>query len=205
MTNPEKQADRGGRTDLDSDTDLDSLMGHLIGAGLPLEKYGIDGAKTVHHLLQEIHTGDSKVSFDTSGNVYREVKVLWLDVFCSLEDGQLYRLKEDRQVFKDGRANPVKRRNLSSSLGEKLKPDEEPEASISRTLSEELAITAEPAGVYFLETEQTLFTPDTYPGLESTYTHYKYVVTIPPSAFNPEGYIEDQEDKTNYYVWELLN
>jgi len=68
-----------------------------------------------------------------------------------------------------------------------------------------LAVTVEPTGVYFLETEQHTHIPDTYPGLESTYFHYKYAVTIPSSVFKPEGYIEDQEDKTNYYVWELLN
>lgn len=204
MVDPEINQSRGGLTVFDRDIHIDTLIERLVSAGLPLDRYGVDGAKTVYHLLDEVQQGESKMSYDSNGNVYREVKVLWLDVFCSLENGQLYRLKEDRQVFKDGRVNPVKRRNLKSSLGEKLKPDEDPEDSISRALSEELGLSEEPTGLYFLETEESTFTPDTYPGLESTYSNYKYVATIPTSSFRPEGYVEDQPDKTNYYIWERL-
>ncbi|MBN9397874.1 hypothetical protein BGO18_03175 [Candidatus Saccharibacteria bacterium 47-87] len=78
MVNPEKQTDRGGRIDLDPSIKIDDLILHLIAAGVPLEKYGIDGAKTVGHLLKEIQSGESKMSFDTKGNIYREARVLWL-------------------------------------------------------------------------------------------------------------------------------
>lgn len=199
MTNPEVYHPQDERTELARDIDFDTFFEHLVDAKLPLLLYGQGGAKTVHHLLQEVREGESVLSIDAKGNLYREVHVVWVDVFCSLENGDLYTLREDRQEFKDGR---IKRRDdLGSSLGEKLKPGEDPQEAVSRAVAEELGITSGIEGSYFLGTEDTVHTPDTYPGLESSYHFYKYATVISEAAFKPEGYIEDQPDKTNYYVW----
>jgi len=205
MTNPETHHTQDERTQIPHDIDFDAFLQRLIDARLPLLKYGQGPAKTVHHLLKEVQEGESSISFDAKGNLHREVHVLWVDVFCSLSNGDLYRLTEDRQVFKDGRADNVKRRTLSTSLGEKLKPGEDPEEAVERAIAEELGIENGLQEVHYLETEDTEHTPDTYPGLKSFYHNFKYAAVISESAFNPEGYIEDQPDKTNYYVWEKIS
>jgi len=54
--------------------------------------------------------------------------VLWVDVINIRPNGDIYLLKEDRQEF-HGRLKP-KRRKLQSSIGEKLKPGEDPAAAV---------------------------------------------------------------------------
>ena len=44
---------------LPPETTLDSLVGRLSEYNIPLDEYGVDGAKTVHHLLDEINNGES--------------------------------------------------------------------------------------------------------------------------------------------------
>ena len=205
MTNPEIYHDQDTRTQVPRDIDFDAFFEILADGRLPLLKYGQGPAKTVFHLLKEVQEGESSMSFDSKGNLTREVNVLWVDVFCSLSNGDLYRLKEDRQEFKDGRADNVKRRTLSTSLGEKLKPDEDPSEAVGRAIAEELGIEHGLQEVHYVGTEDTEHTPDTYPGLASFYHNFKYAAVISEEAFNPEGYVEDQPDKTNYYVWELIS
>lgn len=184
-----------------SDTiSFDELLEMLIDADIPVEAFGIGGAKTVQHLLTEVQDGESLMSIDSEGKLFREVSVLWLDVLCMREDG-VYALREDRQEFRDGR---VKRRNLSSSLGEKLKPGELPQDAVTRALAEEIGFNGEVTELYSLGHEETTRTPDNYPGLETDYHFHKYLTVIPAQAFCPDGYIEHQSDKTNYYVWERI-
>ncbi len=200
MTNPELNT-QDARIAIAQDISIDELIEKLVAGNIPVEAYGTGVAKTIPHLLTEIRDGESLMSIDASGNVHREVHALWIDVVCELENGDAYTLKEDRQEFKDGR---TKRRTLHSSLGEKLKPGEDPEKAVSRAIQEELGIEAEPRGLYYLGEERTLYTPDTYPGLETSYQFYKYVTMLDESSFNTDGYIEYQADKTNYYVWEQI-
>ena len=204
MTNPEFHHDQDTRMPIPQDIHLDAFLKILVDAKLPLDTYGEGPAKTVHHLFKEVQEGESMMSVDAKGNVTREVSVLWVDVFCSLSNGDLYRLTEDRQVFKDGRKDNVKRRTLSTSLGEKLKPGEDPAEAVERAIAEELGIEDGLETVHFVGTEDAEHTPDTYPGLKSFYHNFKYAAVISETAFNPEGYIEDQSDKTNYYVWEKI-
>lgn len=188
------------RTPLPQDIDLEQLATRLRAAGISLDKYGTGNAKTLEHLLSEVHEGESVLSTDNNDKLYREVNVLWVDVLCERSDGKVYLLKEDRQEFADGR---IKRRELDSSIGEKLKPSEIPREAVGRALQEELGVksvlTIHEAGY----TEQT-GPSDSFPGLENTYRMYKYVTLIPEEEFKPEGYVEYQADKTNYYVWSLL-
>lgn len=201
MKNPELHHAQEERTVLARDIDFDTLFYHLADANVPLLLYGTGGAKTVQHLLSEIHDGESLLSVDAKGNIYREVEVLWLDVFCKLSNSEIYTLREDRQEFQDGR---VKRRNLDSSLGEKLKPGEDPQEAVGRVLAEELGIQSSTEATYFMSHDQTTLTPDTYPGLETDYTFYKYAAIISEDDFESEGYKEVHADKTNYYVWQRL-
>ncbi len=185
------------------DIDFDSFLAILINAGLPVDLYGKGGAKTVHHLLNEVADGESVMSVDTKGNLHRELDVLWVDVITIRPNGDIYLLREDRQEFHD-RPEP-KRRKLQSSIGEKLKPGEDPTTAVKRALGEELGIEDDPVSLHHLGNEQSDYTPDTYPGLTSSYRFYKYAAIIPDEAFKSEGYIEYQADKTNYYVWDLVH
>ncbi len=202
MTNPEfSQLEQG--VVFDERTTVQQLKTALRRGGVHVDRFGMGPAKTIENLLDEIHEGESTITVKSNGEILRELRVVWVDVFCELSNGDVYRLREDRQEFKDGREDNIKRRTLDSSLGEKLKADEAPEVAVMRALEEELGI-KEIISVQSHGSTAKVLTPDTYPGLESSYIFYKFETVIPESAFNPEGYIEDQPDKTNYYVWDLV-
>lgn len=202
MKNPEQHQAQDERTPVSADVDFDTLLQILVDAKIPVDQFGTGGAKTVQHLLNEVADGESVLSVDAKGKLHRELSVLWVDVISTHANGDVYALKEDRQIFNDGRE---KRRQLNSSIGEKLKPGEEPVQAVTRALAEELGIQEkETTSVHYLGEEQKVHTPDTYPGLESSYYFYKYATVIAEEAFKPEGYVEYQADKTNYYVWELI-
>lgn len=122
-------------------------------------------------------------------------------MLCELSDGSVYHLREDRQEFKDGR---TKRRQLDSSIGEKLKPSENTEVAVQRALSEELGVNNSQS-LYSIGYSERTFMPDAFPGIEGTYKMHKYVSMIPETAFIAEGYVEYQTDKTNYYTWDRIH
>ena len=198
LPRPEVQQDQG--VALSTETDFDQLLEVLVRAEVPVDDFGTGPAKTVQHLLDEVQSGESVIHVQKTGEILRELRVLWVDVMCELSNGDIYVLREDRQEFKDGR---VKRRALNASLGEKLKPGETPEDAVQRALEEELGV-QRITNVYDTGYEEKTLTPDTYPGVKSSYQFYKFATVIPESEFKLEGYVEDQPDKTNYYVWELL-
>ena len=187
---------------LQRDINFDQLMNVLIEAGVPVEEYGINAAKTVLHLLSEINEGEARVTINAKGELLRELNVLWVDILCELSTGDVYVLEEDRQEFNDGR---IKRRNLDSSIGEKLKPGEDPKRAVARALHEELGIEDSIEALHHIGYDERTFIPDAFPGLESTYRMHKFVSVISEDAFVPEGYIEVQTDKTNYYTWRLIH
>lgn len=189
--------DASGYARIPADIPLDTLMETLATANIPIEEYGNGNAKTVQHLLSEIREGEATMTTNKEGELHREVNVLWADVICELPDGRVYALREDRQEFKDGR---VKRRELDSSLGEKIKPSEKPSEALYRAIYEELGI-EDVKNIYNVGYDERTFVPDTFPGINSTYKMHKFVATIPESEFRPEGYVEFQDDKTNFYVW----
>lgn len=198
---PAPEANKQGKgVALERTIEVEQLLKVLLNAGVPVEEFGTGVAKTVHHLLAEVQDGESIIKVMPNGEILRELSVVWVDVSYVHPSGDTYRLREDRQEFKDGR---VKRRILQSSLGEKLKPEENPEVAVFRALEEELGVT-DVEGVEYVDSEEKTLIPDTYPGVTSSYKFYKYATTIGDAAFKPEGYIEEQSDKTNYYVWELL-
>lgn len=201
MTNPETTPELEQRQVLPASANFDQLLEKLVEGKIPVETYGTGNAKTVNHLLSEVNEGEAIITIDNQGNVYREVNVLWVDVLCELSNGDVYYLREDRQEFKDGR---TKRRALEFSIGEKLKPSEEPADAVRRALNEELGLT-EFDRLHKVGYDEKTFVPDTFPGIESTYKMHKYVSAIPESGYKPEGYVEYQADKTNFYNWELMH
>jgi hypothetical protein len=171
----------------------------LRDCNIPLDLWGMGVAKTVSDLRNEIIAGESVLTIDALGNLIRSVNVTWLDVIY-IDGDTIYILKEDRQEYSDGR---IRQRNLSTSLGEKMLPYETPHEAAYRALSEEIGVTSV-EGLYTIGSSKTIHTPDAYPGLISNYVNESYVAVIGEQDFNPDGYIERQESKTNYYVWQKL-
>lgn len=199
MTNHEQPDSQPHHDTLPKDVSLEELTGILITCGIPIEKWGMDEAKTIDNLLVELQNGESAMWVDDQG-IHRDVTVLWLDVIHETSDGDVFLLKEDRQEFRDGR---VRRRDLPGSLGEKMKPNERPVDASMRALAEEIGV-ENITSHYVIGEEVKMYTPPTYPGLESRYTTYSHLVQIGTEDFRPEGYVEYQEDKVNYYVWKKL-
>ena len=114
------------------------------------------------------------------------------------KDGKTYRLTEEKQVFKDGRE---RRRNFKGAVQEKMKAGENPKEAMIRGIWEELGITDSIELEEQEKTEETLDSPS-YPGIRSRYIRHNFKGTLSEEQFNLDGYIEEQEDKSTYFVWE---
>lgn len=56
-----------------------------------------------------------------------------------------------------------------------------------------------------IDTSTTVHESSSYPGLIAFYTVHTFNTILGEQEFNPEGYIEEQEDKTTYFIWEEIN
>lgn len=164
---------------------------------IPLDRWGTGEAKTLDHLVTELIDGECRLEVH-DGRIVRYAQGAVVDVYCDGPRGRL-KLVEDRQVFADGR---TKRRNLDTSIGEKMKPGEDPRDAANRAITEELGITA-PLFVAPLGTRRKGPVPSVaFPGLTTIYDMHVFAVTLPPELVRSEGYVEHQPDKTTYFVWE---
>lgn len=175
-----------------------ALRAVLQTAGVPYDTWGQGVAKTTEHLLDEVRSGETRLSWGPDGELVRTVSVVWVDVFGHDNQGRRWHLREDRQVFRDGRE---RRRQLQTSLGEKMLPDEDIIAATQRALVEELGVVGTSA-VEYLGSEQTVHTPISYPGLESRYDTHVVRIEITSDQFRADGYVEHQADKSTFFVWE---
>lgn len=168
--------------------------------GIPVGRWGEGAAKTFEHLFQEVISGESILE-SSNDALLRKFKVVGVDVLFKDMNGKIFRLKEEKQVFTDGRE---RRRDLATSLAEKIKPDEEPTTAARRAVLEELGISThqelKSTGNFHVSKPSTSF-----PGINSDYNAFMYVIELIPSQFKPEGYIEVQKDKKTYFVWEEQN
>ena len=48
-------------------------------------------------------------------------------------------------------------------------------------------------------------TSPSYPGLQTQYVIYKFQALLNVEQFNPNGYIEEQEGLSTYFVWEEVS
>ncbi len=189
-------------------SNAEELRDTLVAAGLPVERWGIGPTKTYEDLYDELVIGESEMvspesetELDEYGEIIRTTNVLGVDVFA-IVDGKLFLLREDKQVFKDGRGE--RKRSLETSIGEKIKKDEDRDAAVLRAVQEELGISDVESVADDGCVELWKRTP-TYPGLPSKLMIYRYVVMINPQSFKPEGYIEDQSSKQTFFVWNQVS
>lgn len=175
-----------------------ALAVRLRAAGIPIETWGQGQAKTIDDLAEELRSGETRLTEGSNGEIIREVSVVFVDVFATDRDQQLWHLREERQVFSDGRQ---RQRNLLASLGEKMKPDEQVAEATQRAIAEELGID-EPITSIYLGSERTVHASTSYPGLQSHFNIHRTAVILPEHVYRSEGYQERQSEKVTYFVWE---
>lgn len=170
------------------------LKSKLSEYGIPLDEWGVGKAKTLRHLAQEVLAGET-VLVESGREILRRVEFVHIEV--TYDNGQSkLRLVEEKQVFRDGRE---RRRNLTG-VSEKMLPGENPTSAAARALREEIGVYDSHLSYQSSETE-TISSPS-YPGLKTEYLKHEAESVIDESDFQPEGYIEEQDDKTTYFVWQ---
>lgn len=177
------------------------LKQRLEDAGIDASLWGTGQAKSIEHLQKEIDDGETVLEKNNEGILVRKVAVGNVDIYYVSPDGKKYRLKEDRQVFKDGRE---RKRDRDGSIFEKMKPDENPTEAMARGIKEELGIEGE-INLTETETREEMEHSPSYPGLQTQYVIYKFETTINHEQFRKEGYVEEQKDKSTYFVWEEVD
>jgi hypothetical protein len=181
--------------------DTTELKKQLEDSGIDISKWGKGEVKTIEHLQGEIDMGESVLEKDETGNLIRRVSVVGADIYYVSPKGKKYRLKEDKQIFQDGRE---RRRDYGHAVSEKMKSGEDPKVAIIRGIREELGIDGEIETQRTWEDEKVLLSPS-YPGLLSNYHRYEFKVMLSEDQFKRDGYIERQEKMDTYFIWEEVD
>lgn len=165
---------------------------------IPFHTWGTGVSKTLEHLLKEISEGEAEL-VQKDGSLLRVAIGSTIRVYYRNSAVLLY-LKEEKQVFSDGRE---KRRELAGdmSIGEKLKPGEIPAVGAWRSLAEELGITEKLPLIPRPDIIKGPVPSVSFPGLYTLYTIFAFEVFLPERWYKPGGYIEAQPDKINYFGW----
>lgn len=175
---------------------IEILNSYLRARGIDTASWGTGESKTLGHLFEEVCSGESELVETKDRKLLRLVRGVGINVFCQTRTGIL-KLLEEKQVFADGR---IRIRNLSTSIGEKLKPGESPEEGALRALKEELKIYTEYSFSNFEERNWEVKSTS-FPGLRTKNNFYITNLFLKNKDFHKKGYVERQEDKTSYYTW----
>lgn len=174
------------------------LKEKLIKSGIDVSLWGKGPSRTLEALYNEIVNGEAILFDSGGGKLLRKVTITGVDLFYTTQNGKLLKLKQEKQVFKDGR---IKFRHSKLSVSEKMKPNETPLEATLRGITEELGI----SGPFYLSRTsssiETLYSKS-YPGLKSQYLCHHFKGYVPPEQYDPCGYIEEQDDKTTFFVWD---
>ncbi len=179
---------------------FNTLKQQIENAGIDISEWGKGQTKTLEHLQKEIEEEETVLITGEQGELLRKVIVGVADVFYISPDGKKYHLKEEKQIFKDDRERS---RDINESVSEKMKINEDPNKAMLRGIREELGI----EGDLFLTkigTDKKLVSSLSYPGLQSYYIYHKFETILNEKQFKEDGYIEEQEDKNTYFIWEEI-
>lgn len=179
----------------------ENLLEFLDNNRIPYQTWGKGSAKTVDDLLQELNEDASVLVVNEREEVIRKSYGVIIDVFYR-DATVLFKLRESKQVFADGR---VRKRNLEHSVSEKIKKGEVASQTAKRGLCEGLGIIEnlpiKLLGPRFLGPVPS----DSFPGTITEYTMFLFEFFMPHRHFVSEGYVEIQENKTTYFHWEKLS
>lgn len=170
-----------------------SLKEFLIKHNIPLSEWGKGNAKTLNHLLNELIKGESHI-YAKEGEIKREVSAL--SIIVTYKD---LILREDHQEFNDGRK---RRREMEASVAEKIdKNDKNLIEAVKRGIKEELGISINKDQIVELDNSIKERESMSYPGIQSKAVLYRYHVELNDDQYNPDEYIETQEDKKTIFKW----
>lgn len=177
------------------------LRKELLASGVEVSSWGIGATKRVDDLAAEIDAGEGIVMIDDeTGEITRFIESIALDVLTSTR-GNTYHLVEDRQEFANG---AIRRRYLSTSLGEKILPGESYDEAARRAMCEELGILAVVSLTYD-GNEYIDRVSRSYPGIASALILHHMTARIEGGDDVSAGYVEERGGKTTYFVWEALD
>jgi hypothetical protein len=182
-------------------TSLNDLVNLLTKYNIPVHLWGKGKSKSVEHLLDEIDNNECSVVEENNG-LTRYIEFVAIKIYFKNDSGENWTLVEDKQVFKDGR---IRRRNMPNSVSEKMKFGEDAEIAAVRGIEEELGV--------IIEKDQLIKRREidynggslSYPGLETKYKGHKFICYFNINQFNESGYVENQKDKSTYFIWKKLN
>lgn len=179
---------------------ISDLVSKLKEYKIPYETWGKGYAKTTNHLLDEILTHECTI-IDQQGYLIRYIEFVGINVFYE-KNGTKYHLKEEKQIFRDGRE---RRRKMQSSVSEKMKFGEDSGSSAIRGVSEELGVNINPDQLGNKRDVGHDSNSQSYPGLKSKYKGHIFECTLRDDQYKREGYIERQKDKSTYFIWEKIS
>lgn len=170
-----------------------ALQRWLIQQGIDMTNWGMDGAKTVSDLWDELQNGDIKLHGDPP---LREVALV--QVF--IRRGELV-LLELAQEFESGLQ---RHRHIPPS--EKMRRNEDYREAAVRGLYEEMGIA--PESIFFIADSYRQFYRDTvspsYPGLSTRYTVHRidaHVSALPEADFWWENETHGAGDPVRRHLW----
>lgn len=145
------------------------IESQLVNARVDISTWDTGSAKTVEHLYNEVKDGESRLVNDIKNGLIKMTSVVGATIYYETPSGDKYRLKEEKQVFSDGRQRI--RPSEGQSVFEKMQFDEDPTGAMRRGLQEELSIKD---GARIVETETNIKVQESasYPGLLSEMTFH---------------------------------
>lgn len=167
---------------------------------IDLKAWGKDKAKPAPSLYKELREKDCGLEYIGKGELRRRVDPITVEVYYIDEGRQLWRLKEEKQEFGDGRV----RVRPYWGVSEKRKDGEDLNEAARRAMKEELGIdNVAPVSLERNE-EEDVRSSQSYPGLKTLYKTYPFEVYLKPGQFKPEGYQETRDGITTYFVWKKI-
>ncbi len=172
---------------------------------IDLSLWGKGEAKTATHLIDEVNNGECTLEL-IDGVLYQNIKVVSISIYYQQRKTLI--LRETEQIFADGRPG---NRNLSDncSVAEKMKIGKENplEATLRAINKEELSkikdVPVTESQLRFIRTIQRENPSASYPGIFTNKEIHTFECIFTDEQFNPEGYIEVQEDKRTYFEWTI--
>lgn len=176
-----------------------------------LKEYWIDcsdwwknGSKSVDELAKEIEQGDS-ILIEIGWKIIRRTKVATADILYSDQNGKIWKLKEEKQVMKDG---SIRVRSQERSMSEKVRSwigskREKILAWILRWVREEINVTLSLRDISYVWKRRERQNGRSYPWLETIYKLFDFKVLLSEKDYRSEGYTEKGENWiTTYFTWQ---
>jgi hypothetical protein len=172
----------------------------LESAGVSAIAWGGDSSVALKLLAQELEDGGAVLVRDEHGQLVRQITWVCADILYHSNGGELLRLVEQKQIFRDGYERI---RDARVAISRRLDPFENGSESVMRQIREGLNIPGA-LRVRVLGVKEEVQSSQEYPGLPELCTTHNYSVVLNDKQFQRDGYVESQGDIDTFYVWEAV-